>query len=153
MKSSAYTRHKKALNSDMNVVPYIDVMLVLLIIFMVTAPMLTTGVEIDLPQEKTKSLSHENQLPVIVSLKADGSLFLSHDTVIDEPMSEEVLLQTLGELAKKSSDDTGQSTLQVMINADADNEYRAIMKLMASLQRLGITKVGLLTQSPKKTKK
>lgn len=149
MKHTPYARHKKPLNSEMNVVPYIDVMLVLLIIFMATAPMLTTGVEIDLPKEKTQSISKENHLPVIVSLRADGSLFLSHDTVIDEPITEEALMNKLAELAKNTTDATGQSTLQVMVNADASNEYRAIMHLMAGLQQAGISKIGLLS-SPNK---
>lgn len=148
MKHAPYARHKKPLNSEMNVVPYIDVMLVLLIIFMATAPMLTTGVEIDLPKEKTATLSKENQLPVIVSLKADGSLFLSHDTVIDEPITEDALLAKLGELASQNKDPQGQSSLQVMLNADATNQYSAIMHLMAGMQGVGINKIGLLSSPP-----
>lgn len=63
MKPSPYKRENATLNSEMNVVPYIDVMLVLLVIFMVTAPMLTTGVEVDLPKEQAASMS-QNQLPI-----------------------------------------------------------------------------------------
>lgn len=150
MKHAPYARHKKPLNSEMNVVPYIDVMLVLLIIFMATAPMLTTGVEIDLPKEKTATLSKENQLPVIVSLKADGSLFLSHDTVIDEPITKDALLAKLGELASQNKDPQGQSSLQVMLNADATNQYSTIMHLMAGMQGVGISKIGLLSSPPNK---
>lgn len=153
MSRTPYARHKKPLNSEMNVVPYIDVMLVLLIIFMVTAPMLTTGVEIDLPKEKTQNIAKDDkQLPVIVSLNKDGELFLSHDTVIDEPMTEQALLEKLASLAKAQQGDDGKSTLQVMVNADANNEYRAIMHLMANLQKAGISKVGLLTDNPKSQK-
>lgn len=153
MSRTPYARHKKPLNSEMNVVPYIDVMLVLLIIFMVTAPMLTTGVEIDLPKEKTQNIAKDDkQLPVIVSLNKDGELFLSHDTVIDEPMTEQALLDKLADLAKAQQGDDGKSTLQVMVNADANNEYRAIMHLMANLQKAGISKVGLLTDNPKSQK-
>ena len=76
MKANPYSRSRpQKLNASMNVVPYIDVMLVLLVIFMVTAPMLTTGVDIDLPKAQTKSLQQGTQLPVIVSLKSDGQLY------------------------------------------------------------------------------
>lgn len=154
MKKAPYARHKKSLNADMNVVPYIDVMLVLLVIFMVTAPMLTTGVEIDLPKEKTTNIQKDNtQLPVIVSMQADGSLFISEGSTADEPITKDALLAKLGELAQESKDDNGNSTLQVMINADASNEYRNVMSLMAGLQQVGVSKVGLLTDSPQKKSK
>lgn len=152
MKRTPYARHKKPLNSEMNVVPYIDVMLVLLIIFMVTAPMLTTGVEINLPKEKTQSLAKDQQLPVIVSMDKAGELFLSTGTNIDEPITMEALITRLSTLAEESRDEAGNSTLQVMVNADAANEYKNIMHLMAQLQQAGITKVGLLTDAPKKKK-
>lgn len=145
--NSRYARPKKPLQSEMNVVPYIDVMLVLLIIFMVAAPMLTTGVAVDLPKEHTQNIQKDNQLPVIVSLKADGSLFLSYDSTLDEPMTEESLIAKLSTLNAKHSQDN--TSLQVLVNADADNQYRAIMQLMASLQQAGIEKVGLLTDKPK----
>lgn len=152
MKQTPYTRHKKPLNSEMNVVPYIDVMLVLLIIFMVTAPMLTTGVEIDLPKEKTQSLTKDDKkLPVIVSINDSGELFLSYDTVIDESMTEQALIDKLSTLAKEQMVD-GKSELQVMVNADSKNEYSTIMHLMANLQKAGISKVGLLTDSPNSKK-
>lgn len=152
MKRTPYARHKKPLNSEMNVVPYIDVMLVLLIIFMVTAPMLTTGVEINLPKEKTQSLAKDQQLPVIVSMDKAGELFLSAGTNIDEPITMEALITRLSTLAEESRDEAGNSTLQVMVNADTANEYKNIMHLMAQLQQAGITKVGLLTDAPKKKK-
>lgn len=153
MKQNAYARPKKSLNADMNVVPYIDVMLVLLIIFMVTAPMLTTGVEIDLPKEKTANIQKDTQLPVIISMKADGSLFISEGSTSDEAIEKDALLDKISQLAQENKDENGNSTLQVMINADASNEYRNIMNLMAGLQQAGVSKVGLLTDSPKKSKK
>lgn len=149
MSRTPYARPTKPLNSDMNVVPYIDVMLVLLIIFMVTAPMLTTGVEVDLPKEKTSTISTKEQLPVIISMKADGSLFLSKEGVVDAPMNIDGLVSELSALANQSKDSTGNITLQVMINADANNPYSNIMQVMARLQEVGITKVGLLSDSPK----
>lgn len=146
MKPSPYSRHKASLNSDMNVVPYIDVMLVLLVIFMVTAPMLTTGVDVDLPKEQAASMS-QNQLPVIVSLTDSGELFISYEDNVDVPISEPELINTLFNLQAQSDNETGQP-LQIMLNADQNNQYGAIVALMANLQQAGIQKVGLLTGPP-----
>lgn len=146
MRQSPYRREKKALNAEMNVVPYIDVMLVLLVIFMVTAPMLITGVDVDLPKEQTNTMS-QSQLPVIVSLTDSGEIFISYENNIDLPMSEPELINTLSNLQSQSAD-AGAQPLQVMINADQNNQYGAIMTLMATLQQAGIQKVGLLTGAP-----
>ena len=146
MKSSPYRREKKLLNAEMNVVPYIDVMLVLLVIFMVTAPMLTTGVDVDLPKEQTTSMS-QNQLPVIISLTSSGELFISYENNMDMPISEPELIDTLSNLQAQSNAETGQP-IQIMINADQNNQYGSIMSLMANLQQAGIQKVGLLTGAP-----
>ena len=146
MKQSPYRREKKALNAEMNVVPYIDVMLVLLVIFMVTAPMLITGVDVDLPKEQTNTMS-QSQLPVIVSLTGNGEIFISYEDNVDLPVSEPELIDTLSNLQSRSSD-AGAQPVQVMINADQNNQYGAIMTLMATLQQAGIQKVGLLTGAP-----
>ena len=146
MKQSPYRREKKALNAEMNVVPYIDVMLVLLVIFMVTAPMLITGVDVDLPKEQTNTMS-QSQLPVIVSLTGNGEIFISYESNVDLPVSEPELIDTLSTLQSQSSD-AGAQPVQVMINADQNNQYGAIMTLMATLQQAGIQKVGLLTGAP-----
>ena len=146
MKQSPYRREKKALNAEMNVVPYIDVMLVLLVIFMVTAPMLITGVDVDLPKEQTNTIS-QSQLPVIVSLTDSGEIFISYENNIDLPISGPELIDTLTNLQNQNTD-AGAQPLQVMINADKNNQYGAIMTLMATLQQAGIQKVGLLTGVP-----
>lgn len=146
MKQSPYRREKNTLNAEMNVVPYIDVMLVLLVIFMVTAPMLITGVDVDLPKEQTNTMS-QNQLPVIVSLTSSGEIFISYENNIDLPISEPELIDTLSNLQSQNSN-TGAEPVQVMINADQNNQYGAIMTLMATLQQAGIQKVGLLTGAP-----
>ena len=149
-RSGRFERIKKPLNSDMNVVPYIDVMLVLLVIFMVTAPMLTTGVDIDLPKAQTKALSQGTQLPVIVSLKSNGEIYLSYQDKTDEPMSKGQLIDTLQQLQRLPEYQlAGKPNVNVMINADQQNQYGDIMQLMASLQQAGIQKVGLLTAPTK----
>ncbi|MDN6276542.1 MAG: protein TolR [Psychrobacter sp.] len=146
MKQSPYRREKKSLNAEMNVVPYIDVMLVLLVIFMVTAPMLITGVDVDLPKEQTNTMS-QSQLPVIVSLTSNGEIFISYENNIDMPISEPELIDTLSNLQSQNNN-TASQPVQVMINADQNNQYGAIMTLMANLQQAGIEKVGLLTGTP-----
>ena len=155
MKANPYSRNRsQKLNAGMNVVPYIDVMLVLLVIFMVTAPMLTTGVDIDLPKAQTKSLQQGTQLPVIVSLKSDGQLYLSTQDKTDEPMSEAVLIATLNNLQSQPQYQfDGKPNVNVMINADQNNQYGDIIQLMANLQQAGIQKVGLLTAPPKPASK
>ena len=155
MKANPYSRNRsQKLNAGMNVVPYIDVMLVLLVIFMVTAPMLTTGVDIDLPKAQTKSLQQGTQLPVIVSLKSDGQLYLSTQDKTDEPMSEEALIATLNNLQSQPQYQfDGKPNVNVMINADQNNQYGDIIQLMANLQQAGIQKVGLLTAPPKAASK
>ena len=147
-----YTRNKSALKSDMNVVPYIDVMLVLLVIFMVTAPMLTTGVEVNLPSEKTSNIAKNELTPVIVSLQKNGQLFISYEHAIDKRVSEQELADILSELSRQHSNENGNQ-VQVMINADKDNQYSKIMNLMAIIQKTGIVKVGLLSEGQTPPKK
>lgn len=147
-----YTRNKSALKYDMNVVPYIDVMLVLLVIFMVTAPMLTTGVEVNLPSEKTSNIAKNELTPVIVSLQKNGQLFISYEHAIDEKVSEQELADILSELSRQHNNENGNQ-VQVMINADKDNQYSKIMHLMAIIQKTGIVKVGLLSEGQTPPKK
>jgi len=146
MKPSPFARRKTALNAQMNVVPYIDVMLVLLVIFMVTTPMLTTGVDVDLPKEQTNTLSQQ-QLPVIVSMTDSNELYISYENNVDMPITESELINILSNL-QTQNENTGEPPVQVMINADQNNQYGAIMSLMAKLQQAGVQKVGLLTGKP-----
>lgn len=142
--NSPFARIKKPLKSDMNVVPYIDVMLVLLIIFMVAAPMLTTGVEVNLPQAKADNINMTKDLPVIVSLKENGDLFYTNEKGGDEQVDEEALIAALTALQTKNKN------LTVLINADQNNQYGSVMVLMSLLKQSGISKVGLLTKDPEK---
>lgn len=146
MKPSPYSRKKSPLNAEMNVVPYIDVMLVLLVIFMVTAPMLTTGVDVDLPKEQTSNIS-QNQLPVVISLTSSGEIFISYENNMDVPVNEPELINILSNLQSQNAAESEQP-IQIMINADQNNQYGAIVTLMANLQQAGIQKVGLLTGAP-----
>lgn len=155
MKANPFDRGtSRKVNATMNVVPYIDVMLVLLVIFMVTAPMLTTGVNVDLPKAQTKNIATGSQLPVIVSLKADGEIYVSYQDKTDQKVSETQLVDILNKLqADPEYRADNKPNMNVMINADQNNEYGTIMKLMAKLQQAGIQKVGLLTAAPKSSAK
>lgn len=142
-RSGRFERIKKPLKSDMNVVPYIDVMLVLLVIFMVTAPMITTGVKVDLPQANGTPMQAEDH-PAIVTLEADGTIKLE-----DKTHSNDVL--TLDELKAALTASQNQATEQkkqmsVLINGSESRPYGEVMKLMSALQDAGLTQVGLLTE-------
>ncbi len=145
MKQNAYSRRPKQLNANMNVVPYIDVMLVLLVIFMVTTPMMKTGVDVDLPQEQTQNLDTGTQMPVIVSMSKSGELFINYD-MKNLTVTNDQLISTLQQI--QNEEKTKGSNIQVMVNADQTNQYGDIMGLMANIQQAGIQKVGLLTGNP-----
>ena len=130
-------------NAEMNVVPYIDVMLVLLVIFMVTAPMITTGVKVDLPQANSNPIQSEDK-PSVVSLKADGTITLSDKVYEDKVMSLEELESVLTENQKQAETDKKQLT--ILINGSESRPYGEVMKLMSALQDSGLTQVGLLTE-------
>ena len=142
-RSGRFERIKKSLKSDMNVVPYIDVMLVLLVIFMVTAPMITTGVKVDLPQANSNPIQSEDK-PSVVSLKANGTITLSDKVYEDKVMSLEELESVLTENQKQAETDKKQLT--VLINGSESRPYGEVMKLMSALQDSGLTQVGLLTE-------
>ncbi len=134
-----YQRKKRRLNSDINVVPYIDVMLVLLIIFMATATVVVQGVKVDLPQATAKALPEEKSVPLIASVKADGTYYL---TVGDNPR-EELTQQELATLVSahlQLNPDT-----PVMVKGDRTVSYDHILQLMVTLQGAGAPSVGLMT--------
>ena len=146
-RSGSFDRIKKPLKSDMNVVPYIDVMLVLLVIFMVTAPMITTGVKVDLPQANNNPIQSEDR-PAIVTLESDGSLKLEDKTHENDVLTLDELKTVLTENQKQALADKKQ--LSVLINGRQSRPYGEVMKLMSALQDAGLSQVGLLTESVKK---
>lgn len=138
-------RRRKSL-SDINVVPYIDVMLVLLIIFMVTTPLLTQGVNIDLPQAKTKTIDHLSQEPIIVSVDAQGQYFLNLADHPTKPINPHDLLIRIS--AELTLDQQAHQTRQVLVKGDKSANYGQIITAMALLQHAGATHVGLITKDP-----
>ncbi len=139
---SQFRRERKAPMAEMNVVPYIDVMLVLLVIFMITAPMLTQGIEVDLPQAEADALSLKDQQPLIVTVKADGSFWLQTDPDTREAVTAESLPAEIRALRQVRGD------VPVLVNGDRDVGYGRVIELMSSLQQGGVKQVGLLTELP-----
>jgi biopolymer transport protein TolR len=133
-------RHKRMkLKSEINVVPYIDVMLVLLIIFMVTAPMLNANVDVNLPQANAKSLADKKN-PVIISVGADGSLFLTLEGAKKEPVDVATMQAKVGAFVKANPD------ISVLVAGDRDGKYEGVYQVLAELQQAGVSKVGLMSQ-------
>lgn len=132
-------RRKRRLVSDLNVVPYIDVMLVLLIIFMVTAPILTQGIKVDLPQAESKAISQVNQRPFIVSVNSRGEVFINQEGS-SLPINRVQLRQMASAWQAKYPDKPAY------IRADRNLAYGKVVQVMAWLQSAGIAKIGLITQ-------
>ena len=146
-RSGRFERIKKPLKSDMNVVPYIDVMLVLLVIFMVTAPMITSGIKVDLPQANNHPIESKD-MPALVILGAEGKLSLQYQ---EHNENQEISFQELEEILSKAQSQAEQDNkqLMVLIRGDKSRPYGEVVKLMSSLQEAGLTQVGLLTDSLK----
>ena len=132
--------------SEINVVPYIDVMLVLLVIFMATAPILTQGVEVNLPQKPSDPLSNDQDDPFIVSIRSDGAIFIN---VGMRNMDEEANRVTIFSLEDQASRViAARPDVPVYIRADSDLTYAEVIEIMTVLQRSGAKSVGLITDPP-----
>lgn len=136
-------RQKKKPMSDINVVPYIDVMLVLLIIFMVTAPMLTQGIKIDLPKvESAPVIVEQNQEPLIITVDLNGAYYMEMSSLSGEPLSQDQLIDSVSDLLSVNP------SLSVLIRGDKNVEYGVVVDLMAVIQAAGAQGVGLITEDP-----
>jgi biopolymer transport protein TolR len=131
--------------AEINVVPYIDVTLVLLIIFMITTPMLQTGVQVELPQAEAAPVEQKEDMPpIIVSIKTQGQFYLKVDNQTDEPIQPEAInARVMAVLANKPA-------TPVLINADNNVDYGAVVTVMAALKNAGVPSVGLMTKSEDK---
>ena len=133
-------RHsKRKPMAEINVVPYIDVMLVLLIIFMITAPLIQQGVDIDLPQANAETLPDEADDPLVVTVDAQGQYFLDIGDNTNKPIStEEMHIKVAAVLRNKPK-------TPVMIRGDKNVPYGDVVNAMTSLQGAGVPSVGLMT--------
>ena len=128
--------------AEINVVPYIDVMLVLLVIFMATAPLLMQGVEVDLPKADASPVSDSDAEPLIVSIDAQAKLYLNLGASDDQALSMETVKQRVATVLKRNPEKT------VMVWGDAAVPYGEVVVLMSELQEAGAPSVGLVTEAP-----
>jgi biopolymer transport protein TolR len=127
--------------SEINVVPYIDVMLVLLIIFMITAPLLQQGVEIDLPQASANPLPPEQREPLVVTISKTGDLYLNIGENNQKPLDEDLLVNRVAAVIKN------HPQTPVLVRGDKAVDYGRVTEAMVLLQGAGVEKVGLMTES------
>lgn len=128
--------------SDINVVPYIDVTFVLLIIFMVTAPMLMQGVKVDLPEANADPVENQDSEPLIVSLKSNGELYLNLGSGEEQSLSLASIKQRVSVIMRRSPEKP------VLVWGDRAVPYGEVVTLMATLQEAGAPSVGLVTENP-----
>lgn len=129
--------------SEINVTPFVDVMLVLLVVFMVTAPLLMQGVVVDLPDAPSAPLEDTDQEPLIVSVRADGSYYLNlgKDEKQAKPLAE--IKQTVAKVLRQ------KPQTPVLVWGDSEARYGLIVGLMTQLQQVGASSVGLVTEPPR----
>jgi biopolymer transport protein TolR len=128
------TNSRKALMSDINVVPLVDVMLVLLIIFMVTAPMMMVGVEINLPQTKAQSIKTQED-PLVLTVNKNGEIFLEEHAMKLEELGTKI--ETIFKYRRDK---------EVILRADKDIPYGFVINVMAEVKRAGVAKLGMVTE-------
>ena len=137
-------RRRSRVVAEINVVPYIDVMLVLLIIFMITTPLLEQGVEVDLPQAKGEAVEQDKQTPITVFVDSEGQLFVdAKNYPVDKSKPEtdpKHLISLLTRLIKQSPQ------APVVVRGDKDVSYQHVINAMTLLKEAGAPKVGLVTK-------
>ncbi len=141
--TNIYYRSRRSMVAEINVVPYIDVMLVLLVIFMITTPLLSQGVDVNLPQSAAKTLS-EGSEPLIMTIDKDGQYFLNSIVAPEKPLIAQELLTRLAaelNLANKAGEKRA-----VLVKADKDVDYGRVVQAMLLAQKAGVASVGLVTE-------
>ncbi|MFV3305616.1 protein TolR [Pseudomonas sp. NY15181] len=151
----ARVRHKRKPVAEMNVVPYIDVMLVLLVIFMVTAPMLNQGVKVDLPKVSSEALPQDNDSRVLtISIKADKTYYWNMGSEVNPDQGkgsqtavslDQLVSAATGILSENSRQG---KKVQVFVRGDKAVDYGSVMAVMGGLQKAGVGNVGLITEAP-----
>lgn len=137
------SRRKKPL-SDINVVPYIDVMLVLLVIFMITAPLLSQGIHVNLPRAAAKTLSAKDNIPIVVSVDSHGKYYLNISKTPSQPIQGQALMSDVS--AWLSNAKEHKEILNVYVKGDRNVDYGKVVHAMVLLKKAGAENVGLITQ-------
>jgi len=130
--------------ADINVVPYIDVMLVMLVIFMVTAPLLTQGVSVELPQADAEPVPDPDNEPLVVSVDAEGRMYLNVGDAPDRPLDGDTLVNNISAVLRRQPDKS------VLVRGDHSVDYGAVVAALVLLQQAQIPKVGLVTEPPER---
>jgi len=139
-------RERKRPMSDINVVPYIDVMLVLLVIFMITAPLLSQGVKVDLPQAPSNPLPPEQKDPLILTVDKSGSFFLNIGDDPEASVDDATVVQRVAAVLRR------QPATPVYVRGDSSVDYGRVVFAMTLLQQAGAPSVGLMTEQPQGAK-
>lgn len=138
-------RPKRKLMSEINVIPLIDVMLVLLVVFMITTPLMTQGIKVDLPEANAELIEDNDEPTLVVSVNAEGLYFISLGEVTQDDQPP-VPLEEIGEnVSKIMNQNPG---VPVFVEADTSIEYGTVMNLMSTLEGAGVRGVNLITQPP-----
>ncbi|MCB1724215.1 MAG: protein TolR [Gammaproteobacteria bacterium] len=132
--------------AEINVVPYIDVMLVLLVIFMITAPLLTQGVKVELVEADARPVEEESKRPLVVSVEADGQWSITYDDDRTQRVDADELLQKGAAILQTNPG------IPVLIKGDKNVAYDRVVQAMVILQQAGAPSVGLITQPPEAKK-
>jgi biopolymer transport protein TolR len=147
MASVNQTTRRRRLMGEINVVPYIDVMLVLLIIFMITAPLLAEGVKVELPKAGAQQIPPEmlkDSKPIVLTIDERGQLFLNYNKPEDEPIDAAKVEAQAAAVLRRAPETT------VLVRGDYRVAYGEVVSAMTILQRAGASKVGFITQPPEK---
>lgn len=139
-------RRTKRLVAEINVVPYIDVMLVLLVIFMIATPLLTQGVDVNMPQAAAKVIEKDDQMPLIVTVDRQGNYFLNISTTPEIPMTPQQLSVRVAAELQLATQQGKQR--QVLVKGDQNADYGKVVGAMVLLQQSGVSNIGLMTQPP-----
>ena len=131
---------RRNLISDINVVPYIDVMLVLLVIFMISAPLMVQGIQVNLPEASSEALPVKNNEPLIISIDQEGKIFLETESTKNQSLTLLELNLFVSKIFQASPN------MQVVIRGDASVAYQRVMMVMAELQSAGASDIGLISQ-------
>ena len=127
--------------AEINVVPYIDVMLVLLVIFMITAPLLTQGVNVELPQASANNVPDEIE-PMVVTVETNGDMYVDEDDETTEPRTAQEITARAAAVLRRNPQ------ARFLVRGDRSAEYRHIVNAMVLLQQAGVPSVGLVTEQP-----
>lgn len=133
-------RKQRKINAEINVVPYIEVMTVLLVIFMLTSPMLTQGVDVNLPQASAEPVETEDEEPLVLTVDREGQYYINVGGDDRVPISREEIASRVGKVLASAP----QKLL--LVRGDRDVNYDQVVQLMVLLQQVGATSVGLVTE-------